>query len=160
MENNFAFIDTQNVNLSIKDQWWKLDWKKFRIYLKDKYKITKTYLFIGFIPNNQQMYTFFQDCWYTLVLKPVLNLKDWKTKWNVDAELVLQAMIDYSKYDKAIIVTWDGDFACLVKYFYEKNKLSKLIVPNKNKYSIFLKQTAKEKIESLTNLKEKLHFCE
>lgn len=160
MENNFAFIDTQNVNLSIKDQWWKLDWKKFRIYLKDKYKITKTYLFIGFIPNNQQMYTFFQDCWYTLVFKPVLNLKDWKTKWNVDAELVLQAMIDYSKYDKAIIVTWDGDFACLVKYFYEKNKLSKLIVPNKNKYSIFLKQTAKEKIESLTNLKEKLHFCE
>lgn len=157
-ENNFAFIDTQNVNLAIRDQWRKLDWKKFKVYLKDKYHVSKIYLFIGFIPNNQNMYTFFQECWYTLIFKPVLVLKDWLTKGNVDAELVLQSMIDYEKYNKAIIVTGDGDFSCLVKYFYEKQKLLKLIVPNKNKYSLFLRKTAKEKIESLTNLREKLEF--
>lgn len=157
-ENNFAFIDTQNVNLAIRDQWWKLDWKKFKIHLKDKYHVSKIYLFIGFIPNNQNMYTFFQECWYTLIFKPVLVLKDWSTKGNVDAELVLQSMIDYEKYNKAIIVTGDGDFACLIKYFYEKQKLLKLIVPNKNKYSLFLRKTAKEKIESLTSLREKLEF--
>ncbi|MEI7919163.1 MAG: hypothetical protein WCH65_02935 [bacterium] len=67
-------------------------------------------------------------------------------------------MIDYEKYNKAVIVTGDGDFSCLVKYFYEKQKLLKLIVPNKNKYSLFLRKTAKEKIESLTNLREKLKF--
>jgi len=33
---NFAFIDSQNVNLGIKELGWKLDWKKFRVYLKEK----------------------------------------------------------------------------------------------------------------------------
>ncbi|MBU0627425.1 hypothetical protein KKH82_08710 [Patescibacteria group bacterium] len=62
-------------------------------------------------------------------------------------------MIDYNKYDKAIVITGDGDFACLIKYFYEKNKLLTLIVPNEKKYSIFLKKTAKERIVTLTALK-------
>ena len=79
-EKNFAFIDTQNVNLSIRDQGWKLDWKKFQEYLQLKYKVVKTYLFIGYIPENQDMYTFFQGIGYTLIFKPVLNLKDGKTK--------------------------------------------------------------------------------
>lgn len=157
-ESNFAFIDAQNVNLAIQDQWWKLDWRKLRIYLKDKYRVNKAYLFIWYISNNQDLYTFLQWCWYILIFKDVLELKSGKTKWNVDAELVLQTMIDYNDYTKAIIITWDWDFACLIKYFYSKNKLAKLIVPNKFKYSIFLKQTAKEKIDNLTNIKGKLEF--
>jgi hypothetical protein len=44
--NNYAFIDSQNVNLAIRDQGWKLDWKRFRIYLKEKYGVTKAFLFI------------------------------------------------------------------------------------------------------------------
>ncbi len=158
MEQNFVFIDAQNINLSIKDQGWQLDRNKFNKYLRKKYKASKVYMFIWYIPENQSMYTFFQDVWYTLIFKPVMELKNWKTKWNVDAELVLQAMIDYKKYNKAIIVTGDGDFACLVKYFYKKNKLLTLIVPNENKYSIFLKKTAREKIDSLTNLRKKLEY--
>lgn len=67
-------------------------------------------------------------------------------------------MIDYKKYDRAIIVTGDSDFSCLVKYLYDQKKLLKLIVPNKHKYSLFLKKTAKEKIDNLTNLEEKLSF--
>lgn len=160
MEQNFVFIDAQNVNLAIKDQWRKLDWKKFRIYLKDKYKVKKVYLFIWYILENQSMYTFFEDNGYTLIFKPVMELKSWKTKWNVDAELVLQAMIDYKLYKKAVIVTWDGDFACLIKYLQKKNKLLKLIVPNHKKYSIFLKQSAWWKIDSLTNLRKKLQFLQ
>ena len=30
---NYAFIDSQNVNLVIRDIGWKLDWSKFRIYI-------------------------------------------------------------------------------------------------------------------------------
>ncbi|HOG15478.1 MAG TPA: NYN domain-containing protein [Candidatus Absconditabacterales bacterium] len=158
MEKNFVFIDTQNINLSIQDQGWKLDWKKFNKYLQKKYKAVKIYLFIGYVPENQSMYTFFQNCGYTLIFKPVLELNNGQTKGNIDAELVLQAMIDYKKYDKAVIITGDGDFACLVKYFYKKNKLLMLIVPNERKYSIFLRKTAKEKIDSLTNLRTKLEY--
>ncbi len=34
--NNYAFIDSQNLNLSILDLGWKLDFVRFRIYLKEK----------------------------------------------------------------------------------------------------------------------------
>jgi hypothetical protein len=61
-------------------------------------------------------------------------------KGNVDAELVLQAMIDYQNYTKAVIVTGDGDFYCLVKYLYEQGKLLRLLAPNRYKYSTLLRQ--------------------
>jgi uncharacterized LabA/DUF88 family protein len=47
-----------------------------------------------------------------------------KVKGNVDAELVLHAMIEYPNYDKALIVTGDGDFFCLVEYLIKQDKLS------------------------------------
>ena len=37
-ENNFAYIDGQNLNLGVKSMGWNLDFKKFRIYLKEKMK--------------------------------------------------------------------------------------------------------------------------
>jgi len=52
----YAFIDSQNLNLGIRDQGWKLDFRRFRIYLKDKYKIRKAFLFIGYIEKNQKLY--------------------------------------------------------------------------------------------------------
>ena len=58
-----------------------------------------------------------------------------RVKGNVDAELVLQAMIEYPNYDKAVIVSGDGDFYCLVKYLKNKGKLLKLLVPDDRRYS-------------------------
>ncbi len=108
---NYAFIDGQNLNLGIQELGWKLDFRKFRIYLKEKYLVSRAYYFIGFIPGNNDLYTSLQDTGYTLIYKPTLITKSGKVKGNCDAELVLQAMIDFNKYDKAIIVSGDGDFA-------------------------------------------------
>jgi len=83
-------------------------------------------------------------------------VKDGKPKGNVDAELVLQVMIDWEKYNQAVIVSSDGDFYCLVNYLYEKNKLKRVISPNYKKCSALLKKAAKEKIDFLDNLKNKL----
>jgi len=157
-ENNYAFIDSQNVNLAIRDQGWKLNWKRLRVYLKDKYKVNRVYIFIWYVPSNNKIYQYLQEVWYILIFKPVLELKSWKTKGNVDAELVLHSMIQYNNFDKAVIITWDWDFACLVEYFLEQNKLKKLIVPNINKYSWFLKSAAKWNLDSLTFLRKKLEF--
>ena len=60
-------------------------------------------------------------------------------KGNVDAELVLHAaVIEYANYHRAIIVSGDGDFACLGDYLIEKDKLLRLITPNE-RYSQLLK---------------------
>lgn len=60
------------------------------------------------------------------------------TKGNCDAELVLHTMIEYPNYDKAIVVTGDGDFHCLIEYLEGREKLAKILIPNKFKYSSLL----------------------
>ena len=137
----YAFIDSQNLNLGIRSQGWKLDFARFRIYLKDKYKVNKTYIFIGYIPKNQKLYDFLKKAGYKLIFKPVLESSrpKVKPKGNVDAELVLHTMIEFPKYDKAIIVSGDGDFYCLVDYLITKKKLLRLIIPNYYKYSALLR---------------------
>jgi len=134
-QENYAFIDSQNLNLSIRDQGWVLDFGKLRQYLRDKYNITKAFLFIGYIYQNQDLYTNLQKDGYILIFKPTLTLPDGRVKGNVDAELVLHTMIEYENYDKALIVTGDGDFYCLVDYLIKRDKLLKLMVPNMDKFS-------------------------
>ena len=134
-QNNYAFIDSQNVNLAIRDQGWILDFRRFRKYLEDKYSITNAFIFIGYIDTNQNLYTSLQKDGYILIFKPTLNLPDGKAKGNVDAELVLHTMIEYPNYDKALIVSGDGDFYCLVDYLKGKDKLLKLMIPNMKRYS-------------------------
>ena len=157
-ETIYAFIDSNNLNLGILSQGWKLDFARFRIYLKDKYHVEKAFLFIGYVPGNQQLYTFLQKVGYIVVFKPILEIskeKKTKIKGNVDAELVLHTMIEYKNYDKAIIVSGDGDFYCLIEYLANNNKLAKIIVPNK-KYSSFLRKFAMF-IVNISFLKDKLH---
>lgn len=96
-----------------------------------------------------------QEDGYILIFKPTLILQNGKVKGNVDAELVLHAMIEYDKYDKAVIVTGDGDFACLIKYFIDRDKLMRLIVPNSNGYSALLSKLNPPMV-FMDNLKDKL----
>lgn len=158
--NNYAFIDSQNLHLGIKELSWKLDNKKFRVYLRDKYQVQKAYLFIGYIPANQDMYTSLQEQGYVLIFKQVMRDGDGKPKGNVDADLVLQAMIDLNVYSKAVIVTGDGDFSSLTNYLYSKNKLETVISPNRDKCSVLLRKAAREKINFLNDLRGKLEYSE
>ncbi len=156
---NYAFIDSQNVNLGIKDLGWKLDWAKFRIYLREKYAVETAYMFIGFIEENQDLYLSLQKYGFVLIFKETLKNKDGCIKGNCDAELVLQAMIDYEKYEKAVIVSGDGDFACLVRHLRKQGKLEKVLVPNRKRYSALLKKAAADEfLDSMDDLKEKLLY--
>ncbi|HIE05857.1 MAG TPA: NYN domain-containing protein [bacterium (Candidatus Stahlbacteria)] len=130
-----------------------MDFKKFRKYLQDKYSITKAYIFIGYVPQYQNLYTNLQKYGYIIVFKPTLILPS----GNVDAELVLHAMIEYKNYDKALIITGDGDFYCLVDYLAKKNKLLKLMIPDKNNFSSLYRKMMHH-IVFMNNLKGKLQF--
>lgn len=154
----YAFIDSQNLNLGIKSLGWRLDFKRFRTYLEEKYNVSTAYLFIGFVPANQDLYSSLQKAGYVLIFKPTLPDKDGHIKGNIDADLVLQAMIDYNRYDKAIIVTSDGDFYSLVKYLYEHHKLRFVMSPYVRTCSILLKRSAKEKIVFMDNLRKKIEY--
>ena len=150
MENkleNYAFIDSQNLYLSIKTQGWKIDFAKFRVYLKEKFKVEKAYLFMGYVEGNQQMYKKLQEDGYIVIFKPTLIYKDGSTKGNCDAELVLHSMIEFNHYKKAVVVSGDGDFYCLAEYLRDNKKLAAVIIPDQKRYSALLKKinTSNEK---------------
>ena len=163
---HYAFIDSQNLNLAVQEQGWKLDFKRFRKYLEDKYCVSKAFLFIGYMPTQQSLYTALQEYGYVLVFKPTLTLAEGRVKGNVDAELVLHAMIEFPNYDQAVIVTGDGDFRCLVEYLKKQEKLHRIIIPNRHKYSALLREFASDmafisdlrgKLEYVRDIKEKEH---
>lgn len=169
---NYAFIDGQNLNLGVKNdiwraynkQWytleykgWPLDYRKFRIYLKDKYNVEKAYYFIGELKTNTLLYKSLQEAGYIIIFKPAFRGPDEKVKGNCDAELVLQAMIDYSAYNKAVIIGGDGDYACLVKYLIQQNKLETVLAPNFESSSWLLREAAGNRyIAFMNELKDKL----
>ena len=158
-ENNYAFIDSNNLYLSIRSLGWRLDWGRFRQYMDDKYHIQKAFLFIGFIEGNNDLYISFQKAGFICVFKPTLKYKDGTTKGNCDAELVLQAMIEYANYDKALLITGDGDFYCLAKHFIEKNKLKAIMVPNKDKFSALLRfKICRPYLRFMNDLESKLAY--
>lgn len=150
--NNYAFIDSQNLNLGVQKVGWKMDWKRFRQWLADKYGVTHAYMFIGYMAENESLYELMHDHGYLVVLKPTLEVKTRPedeqskegeeqkpiVKGNIDADLVLFAMKEYRNYDKAVIVSGDGDFFGLIEYLAQQGKLLKLFTPNQ-RYSTLLK---------------------
>jgi uncharacterized LabA/DUF88 family protein len=153
----YAFIDSQNLNLGIQAMGWKMDWRKFRAYLEKEYAVTKAYMFIGYMAENEPMYEQLHESGYLIVLKPTVDVKaptekpsDATTnekpkeeakhavKGNIDADLVLYAMKELPNYDKAIIVSGDGDFYGLAEYLIEQGKLLNIMTPNW-RYSTLLK---------------------
>ena len=139
-QNNYAFIDSQNLNLAIQGCGWHLDFKRFYIYLKHRYRINKAFLFIGYIKDNKSLYLYLQKIGYTIIFKPVIGQENGFVKGNVDAELVLHTMLEYNNFDKAIIISGDGDFYCLIEQLLKDKKLFKLGIPNKKRYSALLRK--------------------
>ncbi len=157
-QDNYAFLDGQNLNLSTQAMGWRLDWKRFRVYLREKYGVGKAYYFVGYVPENTDLYNSLQSYGYSLIFKPVSVRKGGKLKGNCDAELVLQAMIDFSAYQKAIIVTSDGDFACLVTYLQKMGKLECVLASSWGGCSHLLKRAAGQRIAFVDNLRGKLEY--
>lgn len=156
---NYAFIDSQNLNLNIRNQGWILDFAHFRVYLQEKYGVTRTFLFIGYVEDNKKLYDFLIRAGYICIFKPTLGYKDGSTKGNCDAELVLQAMIEFPNYNKAVVVSGDGDFHCLVKYLLEKGKLGAIIIPNRDKFSALLKfRIFRSYLRFMNDLRVKLSY--
>ncbi|MEI7918506.1 MAG: NYN domain-containing protein [Candidatus Saccharibacteria bacterium] len=153
----YAFIDSQNLNMGVSNDVvhkghkiysdWKLDFMKFRRYLRDKLKVDEAFLFIGNLPGHESMYAYLQRCGYMLVLKPTTSYKDkdgsFKVKGNVDTDLVLYAAAkEIDNYDQAVIVTGDGDFLSLCEYLDDQGKLGHIVIPNKHKFSQLLSKYA------------------
>jgi uncharacterized LabA/DUF88 family protein len=148
----YAFIDSQNLNVGTQKFGWKMDWQKFRKFLTEEYGVSKAFMFIGYVPEFEPLYEQLHEAGYMIVLKPTYDMtkpqldpespegkekaakaeteEKKPVKGNIDADLVLWAMKELSNYDKAILVSGDGDFYSLVEYLESKRRLAKILAPS------------------------------
>lgn len=158
---NYAYIDTQNLNLGIKNLGWKLDLRKFREFLEKKHDVAKAYMFLGYMPEeNQDLYDALRKSGFDIVFKPLTPSHEGKIKGNIDADLVLQAMIDYPNYRQAVIVTSDGDFQGIVNYLYNNQKLKAVMSPSKRYASSLLQNAAPDKMIFLEGFRRELAYLD
>ena len=143
--NNQAFIDGQNLYLGTTNakKAWKVDLKRFRIYLREKYHVDEAYYFLGATNDaHSQLYESIQKAGFVLVFREHHQSMIGKKKGNVDTDIVFSIMkkiAEREKFDKVVLVSGDGDYIKMVKYLIKKGKLGKILAPNHRSMSSLYK---------------------
>lgn len=157
---NIAYIDGANLHKGVESSAWKLDYRKFRSWIRQKFNVDEASLFIGLMPKHANLYTVLQDAGYKLVFKEVIYDGEGNAKGNCDADLVLHATRDFFErgVTSVVLVSSDGDYAPLVKFWLEKDVLCTIVSPAPTqKCSILLKKTGAP-IVYLDDVKHKLSY--
>ncbi len=164
-EKNYAYIDWQNFYLgTTKTEWWfKVDLVRFRIYLKDKYKVEKAYYFLGYLQDdNIKMYTRLQEAGFIVVFKKQVLESKSKKKWNIDSDLIFRVMekliIEPEEFDKIILVSGDWDFKILVDFLLEQNRFKKILFPSKKYSSSLYKELSAKYYDFIVNIRSKIEY--
>lgn len=165
-ENNLAFIDGQNLYMGTDsdEPKWRVDLKKFRIYLKDKYSVSKAFYFLGYVINdNNSLYEEIQDAGFILKFREHNSVMLSKKKGNVDTDIVFNVMKKIYKkesFDKIVLVAGDGDYKILVDFLIEENKFRKILFPNKKFASSLYKKIGSEYFDYLNSkdIKRKIEY--
>lgn len=134
------YIDGNNLYRAARELNFKIDYKKFRGWLRQKHNPENAYIFIGLVPSRAEFYTYLQECGFKLIFKQTIS-GEGTIKGNCDAELVLKTVSDFYEkaFDKCILITGDGDFGCLVEFLKNQSALDSVISPDEKKCSILLK---------------------
>lgn len=155
-----AYIDGANLHKGIESLGWRLDYQKFRSWMRQKFGVVDAHLFIGLIPKHAALYTSLQNAGYKLVFKEVVYDGNGNAKGNCDADLVLQAMRDFYENNvvSTVLVSSDGDYAPLVRFLLEKGVRCTIVSPAPvQKCSILLKKTGAP-IVYLGDVRHKLSY--
>jgi len=160
-ETNLAFIDGQNLYTWIKKDWWKINLYKFRIYLKDKLKVSQALYYIWYYdPDFSDIYQDIRDAWFNVIFKQQTKKDISQKKWNVDSDMIFWVMKELienpNDFYQIVIVSWDGDFKILVDYLIWKWRFSKILFPNKQFASSSYKKLPPKYYDYMVILKNKI----
>lgn len=170
--NNFAYIDGSNLHLTYEKLDWKIDYQKLFNYLRKRLNVIVVNYFIGNIPGNEEIYRNLESYGYTLKLKDaspyvveeehcpychkVISPELIRYKSDCDSYITFQIMSDFSNYDKAILITSDGDFDHLVKRLLLQHKLRLIFAPCRAGCSWLLRSAAKGRIAYIDDFRNEL----
>lgn len=170
--NNYAFIDGTNLHLTYEYLGWELDYQKLRNYLAKKLNVTKAYWFMGDVDGNQDIHRALQSYGYVLRLKEaspftikavtcpncdkIIEPEKMRYKCDCDSFLTMQTFVDWPNYDKAVIITSDGDFDKLIKKLLLENKLRLVFAPCRDGCSKLLLRVARGRVEFIDKFRSEL----
>ena len=147
-QGNVALIDGQNLYMGTMGRdkkGWEVDLFRFRVWLKEKYGVEKAYYFIGYtVGKYQDIYTKIQEAGFILIIKneypETFRGNRYSKRDNVDSDVVffgMKELLENKNMNKIVLVSGDGDFIKMVRYFRDNNKLEKVIFPNKKRSSLY-----------------------
>lgn len=149
---NFAYIDNQNLYMATTrngEDPWNVDMRRLRVYLKEKYRVIRAYLFMGaFEYERTDLYERFQKYGYILVFREHGEKLMGRKKGNVDVDIVFEMMRDNftsAQMEKAVLVSGDGDYFRTVSYLNDNGKLACVILPSHKSASSLYKRLTDEK---------------
>lgn len=155
---NVAFIDGQNLYMGTaldKGNPWRIDLERFRIFLRDRYKVKTAYYFLGYVQEkNQDLYDSIQEAGFVLVFREHNTAMIGKKKGNVDADIIFTVMKKlYTKdnFEKIILVSGDGDYKMLVDFLIKEDRFEKILFPNTKYASSLYKKIGSEYFDTLEN---------
>jgi len=158
-ENNYAYIDGQNLYMGTTKREvdpWKIDLSRFRIYLEQKYRVSKSFYFLGYLDESQQsLYEKIQSAGFILLFREHTSLMLGKKKGNVDSDIILHVMKKlYYKEDfgKVVLVSGDGDYKQLVDFLITESRFEKIIFPDAKRASSLYKKLGAPRFAALDNI--------
>ncbi|KKT80871.1 MAG: hypothetical protein UW76_C0003G0010 [Parcubacteria group bacterium GW2011_GWF2_44_8b] len=150
---NAAFIDGQNLHLGTREYGWSVDHSKLRVYLRDKYKITEAYYFLGFIKETEQdLYDALQKSGYILSFREHSSILMGRKKGNVDSDIIfaiMKKLVEKEPVGKIFIISGDGDYIKLVDFLVKKEFFGKILFPNKKFASSLYNKLGREYFDYL-----------
>jgi uncharacterized LabA/DUF88 family protein len=148
---NYAFIDAQNLYMATakrSQSSWKIDLARFRVYLRDKYHVSKAFYFLGFVQDkHESIYEEIQNAGFVLVFREHNPAMLGKKKGNVDSDIIFSIMKRLYKkeeFDKIVLVSGDGDYKKMVDFLMEEKKLEKILFPDGKRRSSLYKQLSNQ----------------
>jgi len=170
--NNFAFIDGANLHFTYENLGWELDYAKLRNYLRKKFNVTIAHYFLGKTKENSDLYKTLESYGYNLKLKnpsqytteeedcphchKVIAPELIRNKSDCDSFMTLEVISNLSIYDRAVIITSDGDFDELIKELVLKDKLKLVFAPCREGCSGLLKSAARGRIAYIDDYRAEL----
>lgn len=148
---NIAYVDGQNLKMGTVDTTpsWKVDLKRFRRYLLEKYQVDKAFYYMGYVIDGteyEHLYEYIQDAGFILVFREHNSAMLGKKKGNVDSDIIFNAMKRLylgEKFDKIVLVSGDGDYKMLVDFLIDENRFEKILFPNKEYASSLYKSISR-----------------
>lgn len=150
---NITFVDGQNLHLGTRECGWSVDHRKLRIYLRDKYKITEAYYFLGFIKETEQdLYDALQKSGYILSFREHSSALMGRKKGNVDSDIIfaiMKKLVEKESVGNIFIISGDGDYIKLVDFLVKKKIFGKMLFPNKKFASSLYNKLGREYFDYL-----------